>query len=236
MNPYALSLAIGATGTAVMALRGLGLHAGHGGHAGHAGAHHGGHEIGGHHGGGHHGGGHHAGGHGGAHGGVHDGAHGDLSHAAHAAGHAAAKLDGSRLLSLLSPRVLFTFLVGVGATGLIASRVLVEPLLLGTALLGGVLFERFIVSPIWRFLFRFESSPALTLESAVMEEARAVIDFDRKGQGLISIDVDGQVIQLLGTLRPEDRGLGIRVKRGGRVRIEEVDPARNRCIVSYIGD
>ena len=154
--------------------------------------------------------------------------------AAQAASHAAAKLDGSRLLSLLSPRVLFTFLVGVGATGLLAGRALAGPLLLGAALVGGVLFERYIVSPMWRFLFRFESAPALTLESALMEEARAVIDFDRKGQGLISIDVDGQVIQLLGTLCPEDRGQGIRVKRGGRLRIEEVDPARNRCIVSFI--
>ena len=178
MNPYALSLAIGATGTAVMALRGFGLHA----------------------------------------------------------GHAHAKLEGGRLLSLLSPRTLFTFLVGVGATGLLAGRVLGGPVLLLAALAGGGLFERFIVRPMWNFLFRFESSPALTLESAVLEEGHAVMDFDRTGQGLIAVDLDGQVVQLLGTLRPEDQELHVRVRRGARVRIEAVDPNRNQCVVSYLGE
>jgi len=211
MDPYALCLAIGASGTAVMAFRGFGLHAGHGGHGG-------GHDGG-------HGGATHAGGHGGA-------AHG---HAAHA-GAAHSKLDGGRFLALLSPRTLFTFLVGVGATGLLAGRVVGGPILLIAALAGGGLFERFIVRPMWNFLFRFESSPALTLESAILEEGRAVMDFDRSGQGLISVDLDGQIVQLLGELRPEDRELGVRVRRGGRIRIESVDPNRNRCVVSYLGE
>ncbi len=204
MDPYALCLAIGATGTAVMAFRGFGLHAGHGGHAG----------------------GGHVGTHAGTHGG---GAHGH-------AGPAHGKLDGGRLLALVSPRTLFTFLVGVGATGLLAGRVVGGPVLLLTALAGGGLFERYLVRPIWNFLFRFESAPAATLESAILEDARAEMDFDRAGQGLVSVDLDGQIVQLLGELRPEDRELGIRVRRGGRLRIESVDPNRNRCVVSYLGE
>ena len=214
MDPYTLCLAIGTTGTAVMALRGFGMHAGHGGHPG-----------------GSHGGPAHGGGHGG-HAGHAAGAH---AHAEHA-GHAPAKLEGARFLSLLSPRTLFTFLVGVGATGLLAGKVLGGPVLLVAALAGGALFERFIVRPLWNFLFRFESSPALTLESAVLEEGRAEMDFDRSGQGLVSVDLDGQIVQLLGVLRPEDQELGVRVRRGGRIRIEAVDPNRNRCVVSYLGE
>src|SRR5262249_19665751 len=155
-----------------------------------------------------------------AHAGSHAGA---THHAGHAGAHA--KLDGGRVLALLSPRTLFTFLVGVGATGLLAGKVLGGPILLAAALVGGAAVERFIVRPIWDFLFRFESSPAATLESAILEEGRAVMDFDRAGQGLISVDLDGQIVQLLGELRPEDKELGVRVRRGGRIRIEAVDPA-----------
>ncbi len=152
------------------------------------------------------------------------------------AGHGhSAKLDG-KLLSLLSPRVIFSFLVGLGGTGILAASLLSGPLLAVAAAVGGVVFERWIVSPLWNFLFRFESKAALTLESAVYDEARAVTDFDAQGQGLIAIDLDGQVVQVLGTLKAEDRSMGVKVRTGGRVRIEEVDPKRNRCVVSFVGE
>jgi hypothetical protein len=99
---------------------------------------------------------------------------------------------------------------------------------------GGVAFERYVVMPIWNFLCRFESAPALTLERAVFEVAQAVMDFDAQGEGLIAVDLDGQLVQVLGILRPEERAIGVRVRRGGRVRIEEVNTIRNRCIVSSL--
>ncbi len=204
MSPYAFVLALGATGLAAMALLGFG-HVGAGGH--HAGAHAG-----------------HAG-HAGQHG--HD--------PGHHAGHHGAAAHGStlgRLLGLLSPRLIFSVLVGIGATGLLLRPLLIEPFTLGAALLGGFAFERFLAGPLWNFLFRFESRPAALLESAIMEEARAVADFDAAGQGLIQLELDGQVLQLLGTLRPEDRAAARRVRRGDLLRIEEVDTARNRCTVS----
>jgi hypothetical protein len=69
----------------------------------------------------------------------------------------------------------------------------------------------------------------------VSDEATAVTSFDANGQGIISLEVDGQVVQVLATLRPDDRALGpARVRAGQRVRIDEVDAAQNRCTVSLI--
>ena len=213
MGPYGFSLALGATGLAVMALLGLSHH---GGDHAHGAAHHDGHAGPGHAGHGHDGG--HAGSHGPSHAGHH-----------HASEHA------GRLITLLSPRLLFSFLVGAGASGMLAGRFLVEPFVAAAALAGGFAFERFLIRPIWAFLFRFESRPAALLESAVMEEARAVADFDRDGQGLIQLELDGQVLQLLGTLTAEERAVARRVRRGDLLRIEDVDAARNRCIVTFAG-
>jgi hypothetical protein len=207
MGPYGFCLALGVTGLSVMALFGLGHHgaAGAHGHGGHAG--HGGHS-------------------------------GHAGHAGHA-GHGGGSQPTSALLAhaagLLSPRLLFSFLVGVGATGLLARPFLFGPLLLGAALAGGVAFEKFIVGPIWRFMFRFESRPATMIDSMVMEEAEAMMDFDAQGQGLIKLELDGQVVQLLGTLSPEEISQARRIRRGDLLRIEDVDAARNRCIVSYAG-
>lgn len=211
MGPYGFALALGVTGLAVMALLGFAHHSdtggpGHDAHAGHALPGDGGHA-----------------GHTGA--GAHHGA----------AGHAHHEASGlARLAGLLSPRIIFSFLVGLGATGLLVRPLLVEPFAAGLALVGGILFERLFVGPIWRFLFRFESKPALMLESVVLEEAHAATDFDARGQGLIQLELDGQVVQLLGTVLPQEAGMP-RIRRGDLLRIEEVDAARNRCTVSFAG-
>jgi hypothetical protein len=179
---------------------------------------------------GHHGAG---GGHGHAGHGGHAGhaGHGHAGHSAHGHGPTGA----ARFASLLSPRLLFTFLAGVGATGLLARPFLIEPFLLAVALSGGVVFEKFIIGPIWKFLFRFESRPASMLESMVMEEAQAMMDFDAKGEGLIKLELDGQVVQLLGALTPEELSQARRIRRGDLLRIEDFDAARNRCTVSFAG-
>jgi len=103
------------------------------------------------------------------------------------------------------------------------------------ALIGGIAFETVVVRPIFNSLFRFESHPAQTLESAIMSEARAVTGFDANGNGLISLELGGEVVQILGMLTRDERTAGVRVRAGDAVRIEEVDPARNRCVVSRIG-
>jgi translation initiation factor IF-1 len=83
-------------------------------------------------------------------------------------------------------------------------------------------------------LFRFESSPAITLESAIEDDARTVMDFDANGQGLVALDVDGQVVQLLATLIPDDRARGVRIRTGDVVRVSSIDAARNRCTVRLL--
>lgn len=141
----------------------------------------------------------------------------------------------SSVFSWLSPRVLFNFLVGFGATGLIVERLVGPVLALPIAALGGIGFEVFVVRPLFNSLFRFESQPAQTLESALMSEGRAVTGFDANGNGLIALELGGEVVQVLGTQLKDERQSGVRIRAGDIVRIEGVDDSRNRCTVSRIG-
>ena len=157
-------------------------------------------------------------------------ANGSRAHAIHVGG------AGWRLLgALASPRVGFAAILGFGATGTLVRPALNEPWLAIAAILGGVTFERFLIAPLWNFLSRFESVPALTLESCVQDEARAVTGFDRAGHGLVAVELDGHIVQLLGVLSPQERETGIRVRAGDRLRIEAVDAGRNRCTVTLLG-
>lgn len=199
----------------------------------------------------------HSGSHPGAHTGSQAGSHGSPGHAlgprhgrarddsahghpveSHSIGrtsaHQAAGLK-SALLSLASPRTLFSLLVGFGLTGIIARPFISGIVLFAAAVLGGLVFERAFVEPLWRFLFRFASNPATTLEDSLMSEARAASGFDENGQGLVAVEVDGQIVQCLGTLWPDDFALGVRVRAGDVLRVEDVDAARSRCTVSFVG-
>ena len=220
MDLYTFSLALGGIGLGTMAVAGLGAR-GTNSH-GSAGHHNGGD-------------GHGAGAHG----------HGAQPHGGHAGAHHHDIADiralhvpgiGRGLSALVSPRIIFSFLVGFGAGGVLLREFLGSgAVLIVAAALIGILFERLLVAPLWRFMHRFESSPALTLESSLTDDAKAVSSFDVRGQGLVAIELDGQVVQVLGTLRSEDLEAGIRVRAGDRLRIEAVDGARNRCTVSYLG-
>jgi hypothetical protein len=129
---------------------------------------------------------------------------------------------------------LFSLALGFGTAGVLLRPVIGGPLLAAAATLGAVAFEWWIVAPLWNFAMRFASKPAATLESAVSDEATAVTAFDNNGEGIVSLEVDGQVVQILATLQPNDRLLGTRVRAGQRVRIEEVNTQKNSCTVSII--
>ena len=168
---------------------------------------------------------------------THGHAHGH-SHAGHAHGthaHGGPAGSASRFLSLLQPRAAFSVLVGFGAAGLLLRPLLAEPALLIAALGAGLAFEWLLVAPLWRFLFRFASSPAATLESVIADEARAVTSFDANGHGLVAVELDGQVVQLLATLNAAERATARKVRAGDRLRIEAVADTRNRCTVTYLG-
>jgi hypothetical protein len=213
MDPYTFSLTLGGVGLGVMALSGFAQAAqvghGHGTH-GHGPAHN-------------------------SHAGDAHTTHVPAGGARHAGVRGGSRASGaSRLLALLQPRVAFSVLVGIGASGLLLRPLLPEPGLLIASLGAGLLFEWGLVAPLWRFLFRFASEPAKTLESVVDDEARAVMNFDANGNGLVAVELDGQVVQLLATLNSNERGVARRVRAGDRLRIEAVDD-RNRCTVTYLG-
>jgi hypothetical protein len=141
------------------------------------------------------------------------------------------------LSSLLSPVVIFSLLLGFGATGVLLRPFAAHWPLFLLPLIAAIdagLFERYIVQPVWRLLFGFASEPAKTLESLVLEQGRAVTNFDASGSGLIAVDLDGQVRQLLGSLCLDERGTGGRVRSGDRLFIRAVDLQRNSCTVSRL--
>ena len=233
MDVYTFSLVLGATGLGVMGFVGVARHgAADGAHA-HAGGAHA------------HAGGAHAHAGSGAH------AHGALAAGTHGHGHAPAAgmhVHASStphadqhalhlphaLAWLVSPRVLFGVLLGLGTAGLVLERSLSGLPLLAAALAGGIAFERLVLNALYNFSLRFASRPALTLEAAVTGEATAVTAFDENGHGIVAIEVDGQIVQVLGTLTPSERVLGHRVRVGETLRVEEVDAERNRCKVSLL--
>jgi hypothetical protein len=141
------------------------------------------------------------------------------------------------LASLISPVVIFSWLLGFGAAG-----VLLRPfaahwpvfLLPVVAAIDAGLFERYLVQPFWTLLFGFASAPAKTLDSLVRAEGRAATNFDASGHGLIVVELDGQVRQLLGALDAEERIGYERVRSGDRLVIRAVDPLRNSCTVSRL--
>jgi hypothetical protein len=223
MDIYSFSLALGGVGLGVMALGAVGQHGHHGQHG------HGGHATGGHGHGGHAHGGHaHHVGHAQPH--AADGHHGPALHGPHLGGASTALL-----WTLATPRLVFATLLGFGAAGMLLRGVLGGLVLVAVALVAGVAFERLAIRPLMNLLLGFASSPAQTLETTLFDEARAASGFDANGEGLVAVDVDGQVVQVLGTLRHEDRALGVRVRAGDRLRIEDVDGERHRCTVSYLG-
>jgi hypothetical protein len=65
-----------------------------------------------------------------------------------------------------------------------------------------------------------------------MDDAEAVTGFNRQGEGLVRLDLDGQVVQLLGVLTSSERAAGVRVVAGDHLLVEDIDSARQRCTVS----
>lgn len=216
MDLYTFSLFLGAAGLLAMALQGIG-----GGHGDHGGGHS--HDAG------------HDGHPGQApvhSGDVHAGHANDANSHSHSHSQSAA---GRFLWSFASPRVWFSVLLGMGLAGRATRPFFEGGVMLFLAAFGlGLLFEGILVRPLWNLAFRFASRPALMLESVVEDEATAVTAFDRNGQGIIAVDLDGHVVQLLATLRADDRALGAAVRAGDRVRIADVDSARNQCTVAVL--
>ncbi len=153
--------------------------------------------------------------------------HGHHTHSSHAHG-TNDQSAISRLLNFISPRAIFSLALGFGAVGMTVSF-LPQILAVIVAGAGAILFERLLVQPYWNAMFKFASTPAKNLESVKGATATANTNFDANGQGLIELELDGQVRQVLGTLQNKTSS----VTRGQQVRIEAVNSDGN-CIVSKI--
>lgn len=212
LSPYGFCLLLGSTGMVLLATLG------HLGRSRDPASHGIDHQLGGPHGsaGGHH---------------VH---HGDVAHDVAAALGSKARAAGpGKIWALLSPRAIFTMLVGAGAAGSIARAHLAEPWPLFCAALAALTFELGIVGPLANWLLRFASQPARTLETTLLDRAVASSRFDARGHGMVTLELDGHVVQLLGTLSEPDRARGVVVRVGDLLTVEAVDPERNRCTVSH---
>jgi hypothetical protein len=130
----------------------------------------------------------------------------------------------------LSPAYLAGAIIGFGATGTLLKPILHGWLQLGTALIVAYIICFFCIRPLLTGVQKWASLPAKTLTDAMLENATAVTDFDAKGYGLVRLNLDGQVVQLLGQLAPEEQS-GARVRSGETLFVRSVDPGKQRCVV-----
>lgn len=166
-----------------------------------------------------------------AHGG-HLGAH--IGHGAAAAGHniTSGIENGFQWTRLIpSPRVIFSLMTLYGAFGYgLTGSAHLSPTLAGMiAILPSLLLERYALNPLWKQLMRFDGVPASPLETLVLTEAEAVTPF-RNGKGMVSVIHDGRVVQFTARLPEAQATLPVRV--GDKLRIEEVDAANERVMVT----
>lgn len=155
--------------------------------------------------------------------------HGDPSHALLGA---VIPAGGPKLWSWLSPRSLFGLLVGAGAGGSAVATLGREPWPLVAAVACGLAFELLVLAPLQRWLLGFGSRPARTLETALFDHAIAASRFDARGHGIVSLELDGHVVHVLGVLRAEEGMHAAEIRPGDPMLVEAVDPELNRCTVS----
>jgi hypothetical protein len=184
------------------------------------------------------------------HPGVHHGHQGlgeaSLGHNAHFSGHHhvtdhsnahAAANGGSSSFSIFawlgwfSPLYLCGTVIGFGVTGTLVGRLFQGWPCFAIAFLGAYFIRIICVRPLISGILMWASRPAKTLGDAVLETGIAGTNFDAQGYGMVRFYLDGQIIQLLGQLVPEE-STELRVNAGERLFIRSVDSVRQRCIVS----
>ncbi|MEQ1934194.1 MAG: hypothetical protein ABL962_10005, partial [Fimbriimonadaceae bacterium] len=137
------------------------------------------------------------------------------------------------MLQSFSPIDFFATAMGAGALGIVGRKVFKnEQIAAGMAVAGGLIMDFLIVKPMLNAMMKYASEPSEGLEGAISKLAEAATNFDAQGRGLIKLHLDGQTSQLLATLEPSEIASGIRVAKGDRLVVLDVDSARNICRVS----
>ena len=133
----------------------------------------------------------------------------------------------------LSPFDLLAYATGAGAAGeILRQNGLAPNVQLIGAILGALVFNFGIARPVLDALLKFESRQSDGLEGQVAREARAETRFDAQGRGLVSLALDGQIVQVLASLDRDERERGTTVARGDTLLVLDVDAARNTCRVT----
>ncbi|MCW3053141.1 MAG: hypothetical protein JWN14_2311 [Chthonomonadales bacterium] len=217
MSVFLALMVAGLTGLIVMAIPAFGRHAHigtpHGlGSAGHSGLHLGP-----------------------AHGAVHTGANavGDALTAAGKGAVQSATNTASNLRFVPSPRMIFSVLALYGAFGnaLFGALHLSMTASALLAVVPAVLLEKFAVTPLWNAMLSSQGKPCSPLEDLTFCEAEAVTPF-RNGKGIVAMERDGRLVQFSAQLLPDQAHLPVQV--GDRLRVEEVDTARERMTVTVL--
>lgn len=144
----------------------------------------------------------------------------------------AAALGGSGIARFIpSPRPIFSLMALYGAFGyaLTGGTHLGVPVSALAALVPAGLIERFMVTPLWNVLFRFQGKPSSSLEELVTERAEAVTPF-RNGRGMVRVLRDGRAVQFRACLCEKHASFPVHV--GDSLIIEEVDAPNERVTVS----
>lgn len=131
-----------------------------------------------------------------------------------------------------SPLDVFSFLVGAGLAGMLFRSILSSQNLVIVAVLGAFAFNFAIVKPIFALLLRFASTPSEGLEGRIATTAEAITRFDEHGKGLVRVNLDGQIVQLLAKLEPDEHTSGVTVAKGDEVVVTEVNPKAGTCTIS----
>lgn len=167
--------------------------------------------------------------------------HADATHAQHGdhptgdQSHGNARADrGASLWSLLSPLAIFSLCLGAGATGLLVHTFLNSTLTGLAAVAGALFFYGLLVRPLWSLMLRFASTPSRALEGTVSSNAEALTRFDARGQGMVQVIVDGQIVRLLARLEADDQNEGIAITPGEKLLVTGVDGHTNTCRVTRL--
>jgi hypothetical protein len=134
---------------------------------------------------------------------------------------------------LPSPRGAFTALALYGAFANACVEVFDAPRFAAAlaAVVPTMLVERWVVRPLWNLVFRLHGAPSAPLGALIFNDAIAVVPF-RNGRGVVSTHRGGRVVQLAARLCDDQAALTVKV--GDRLRIEEVEPGRDRVTVSVL--
>ena len=149
------------------------------------------------------------------------------------AAHLSHRPQFASILSFIpSPFDLFSLLTGAGLMGILFERILPLNLLLIVVVFGALAFNYGLIRPLMGWFLNFASTPTEGLEGVVAATAEAITPFDKRGRGLVKVNLDGQFVQLLAYLNGDEVARGVAVGKGDQLVVTEVNAQASTCTVT----